>query len=947
MPDSTNTAPVARDDSINVAAGSVILIDIATDLLGNDGDADGDTLTLASFTQPSNGTLVDNGDGTLTYTPDEGYTGPDSFTYTASDGTESDTATVDLTVADGSMIVSDDFSQASLGNIWTVEGPAGTAGTVQENGEGYLALSVPDDGSAYDAWNANTALRAMQDAPDGDFQVTAKYLSTPAARFEIQGILVEQDADNWLRFDTHTDGTRHYVFAAVTVDGGTSSVLRQKVGEGDAAYLRVTRSGDTWTLEYSADGSAWSTAGSFTHALQVSSVGPFAGASPEAGGYTAKLDYFETASDPIVDEDGTVPVPPVAEDDAFGVVVDTPLSLSVAEDLLANDSDANGDPLSLVGFTQPSNGTLVDNGDGTLTYTPATGYEGPDSFTYTVSDGNGGSDTATVALYVNTTGNFPPVAEDDTARARIGAPLVIAVADLLANDRDAEGAALSLTGFTQPAHGTLVDNGDGTLTYTPEDGYIGLDGFSYTITDGLDTDTADVELVVEPVIEVWYGETQTFGQIGVPQTWVNILGNVDTTDLVDLSFSLNGGEERPLSVGPDTRRLQDLGDFNVDLAYDELDGTATDDIVTIKATLGNGQVFTQDVTIDYEAGNRWPTNYSIDWATVQDIQSVAQVVDGLWSVSDLGVRPSQPGYDRLVAIGDQFWDNYEANLSITINEFGSDPAGRDGGGFALGFLWTGHTDSPIKGWQPKAGWRPVSDAFFVDNNADGEGYWAVPDGDGSDRSDAVVTEGETYNITLRIEQVNVIDRMYSMKFWREGDPEPSEWTVQGVETFHEPRTGSFLLNAHYYDVTFGDVSFAEIEGDDTVPGTSGDDLLAAVDTSASSPGQGEIDVLRGFEGADTFVLGEAGQVYYDDGVDGSAGLDDYALIWDFETGIDTIRLAGAADDYVLADAPADKPAGTAIYRVAANSEDELVGITNGVTGLSLTSDDFLFDPLMA
>ena len=96
-------------------------------------------------------------------------------------------------------------------------------------------------------------------------------------------------------------------------------------------------------------------------------------------------------------------VPPVATDDAVSTDQDTSLIISGAL-LLANDGDADGDCLSITGFSQGANGGVSDNGDGTFTYTPDADFNGPDSFTYTVSDGNGGSDTGTVNVTVNTAG---------------------------------------------------------------------------------------------------------------------------------------------------------------------------------------------------------------------------------------------------------------------------------------------------------------------------------------------------------------------------------------------------------------------------------------------------------------------------------------------------------------------------------------------------------------
>jgi hypothetical protein len=87
---------------------------------------------------------------------------------------------------------------------------------------------------------------------------------------------------------------------------------------------------------------------------------------------------------------------PTANDDAATVLADTAIII----DLLANDTDGDGDPLTITGLDQPTNGRLQDHGDGRVTYTPDAGFTGEDSFTYTVADGSGGSDSATATISV-------------------------------------------------------------------------------------------------------------------------------------------------------------------------------------------------------------------------------------------------------------------------------------------------------------------------------------------------------------------------------------------------------------------------------------------------------------------------------------------------------------------------------------------------------------------
>jgi len=185
---------------------------------------------------------------------------------------------------------------------------------------------------------------------------------------------------------------------------------------------------------------------------------------------------------------------PIAADDAASGNEDEAVVIS---GVLANDTDIEGDTLSIASITQGSNGTVVDNGDGTLTYTPDADFHGDDSFTYMISDGAGGTDTATVALTIAPVNDAPTAADDAAAGDEDG---VITTGDVLANDSDAEGDALTITSFTQAGHGAVVNNGDGTFTYTPAADYNGADSFTYTVSDGNDGETvATVSITVNPV----------------------------------------------------------------------------------------------------------------------------------------------------------------------------------------------------------------------------------------------------------------------------------------------------------------------------------------------------------------------------------------------------------------------------------------------------------------
>lgn len=163
---------------------------------------------------------------------------------------------------------------------------------------------------------------------------------------------------------------------------------------------------------------------------------------------------------------------PATVDDAITTTQNVPGSV----DVLANDSDPDGETVSLTGHTDPAHGAVVFAGS-TATYTPAPGYVGTDSFTYSVSDGVGGSATGTVNIDV---ADLPPVANTDVIAAQSNGGGSV---NVLANDTDADGDTLTITQFTQAAHGAVAFNG-GVATYTTIGGYTGADSFTYTIDDG-------------------------------------------------------------------------------------------------------------------------------------------------------------------------------------------------------------------------------------------------------------------------------------------------------------------------------------------------------------------------------------------------------------------------------------------------------------------------------
>ncbi len=166
--------------------------------------------------------------------------------------------------------------------------------------------------------------------------------------------------------------------------------------------------------------------------------------------------------------------------------------------IILTGSDPDGDPLTYRLISEPGHGSLSGTAPN-CTYSPAAGFHGTDSFVFIVSDGILDSDPATVAIEVAAVNN-PPAANDDRATTDENVPVTI---NVIENDVDVDGDALVVSGFTQAANGTVTDNADGSLTYTPNPGYSGTDGFTYTVSDKKGgTGTAAVYITITKVTQV-------------------------------------------------------------------------------------------------------------------------------------------------------------------------------------------------------------------------------------------------------------------------------------------------------------------------------------------------------------------------------------------------------------------------------------------------------------
>jgi len=163
--------------------------------------------------------------------------------------------------------------------------------------------------------------------------------------------------------------------------------------------------------------------------------------------------------------------------------------------VLSNDTNLVDAPITVLVTTPPAHGTAVVNADKTITYTPARGYSGPDSYSYQVKDGDNDASSAIVSISVKA--NQAPQAVGDTLTVDEDAQATQVV--VLANDIDPEGDTLTLREVTQPAQGGTVTLEGGVVRFLPAPGFHGTTSFTYTLSDGTSSSTATVHVTVTAV----------------------------------------------------------------------------------------------------------------------------------------------------------------------------------------------------------------------------------------------------------------------------------------------------------------------------------------------------------------------------------------------------------------------------------------------------------------
>jgi len=410
IPLDTNLPPQFTSSPITaVTAGELYTYNITA------GDPDvGDTLTITNQTQPAWLSFTDYADGTaiLTGTPSFSEIGlhPVSLHVEDSFGnTNTQSFSINVMNTGQCAIISDDFyPETTAQAFWRFFDPVGDCTQIMDGANAKIDIPA---GQSHDLWtgSGNRAPRLLQSAPNANFAIEVKFDSTPAAQSQLQGLIVQETDNKYLRFGTYHNGSSPMLFCAF-IDGGANTTYLNTAPTPAVIphYLRVARTNNNWTYSYSSDGTGWKTATSFSQVINVTEAGFYAGNHTPNPAFTGNADYFFNLACPINDTDNSSPIFTSAPGTSAASGV--PYSYAIT----ANDTDSN-EVLTITAPVLPSWLTLTDYGDGTalLSGTPSLSDAGQNAVELKVEDLEGNFDIQSFSIMVTTPGPLGKLISDD------------------------------------------------------------------------------------------------------------------------------------------------------------------------------------------------------------------------------------------------------------------------------------------------------------------------------------------------------------------------------------------------------------------------------------------------------------------------------------------------------------------------------------------------------
>jgi len=474
--DSSNENPSAVVDSLTLDKNESATIDV----VANDADNDGDSLSVKSVGEATNGKVfLLNGE--VAYMPNYNYSGSDSFSYVVTDGRGgSDTGTVDVTVTNTNkavVAVADNFTieQGSLAVVLDL-----TANDTDADGDTISVASIETTGTK---GTVSLDLGVVTYKPTDGFAGKDTFTYT-----------VEDTVAAGLDKTTSTETVTVMVEAlnsAPTVVEDADLVGANAMAEDTTIQIDVLANdsdidGDTLTIHSvgnAAHGTVKLMMGYVFYTPDANYVGDDDYTSGDASTYDDTFTYVAMDSQGAKTT-GIVSLMIDAKNDAPVTVTDVVTleenSATLTIDVLGNDSDAENDALTISSIGTAAHGTVAIVGD-KVTYTPEADYTGTDSFTYVATDALAKT-IGTVTVTVSET-NADPITIEDVEVVTEDSAAVSNKFSVLTNDTDPNGNILALDSISTALYGTATIAGNNIL-YAPDANYEGSDTITYTVTDG-------------------------------------------------------------------------------------------------------------------------------------------------------------------------------------------------------------------------------------------------------------------------------------------------------------------------------------------------------------------------------------------------------------------------------------------------------------------------------
>ncbi|HCG9117533.1 TPA: tandem-95 repeat protein [Vibrio parahaemolyticus] len=472
-------APVVdiKADSTNVVEDTPTIINV----LGNDTfEGDGKVVSLDTNNGPANGTVSVNPDGSVTYTPNDNYQGTDSFTYIVTSGgvSESTTVSVDVTPVNDAPVAKDDTAITDEDTPVTID-------------------VLPNDNDIDDD-KLSIQSASVPEAQGKVEIVDGKLVFTPAENFNGDAEITYTVTDGELTDEAKVAVTVNPVNDAPTIKVDAVESITEDAVNTDTVVASLTVR-DTDTPE-----------DQLTVSLENNSNGYFVLVGNEVKLTQAGVDAVNndelnlknlTISASV--SDGVNPTASDSDSLVVNRVNDAPtVENAIADQVLAEDFDAYTidlnevfkDTDSSLEFSVSGNNSIqIALVNGVATITPTADWNGKETITFTAKDPSGESVSQTVDFTV------APVADIVADKATVveDTPTII---NVLGNDTfESTDKVVSLDADNGPKNGTVIVNNDGTVTYTPDDNYVGKDTFTYVVTSGGVSESTTVEVNVTPV----------------------------------------------------------------------------------------------------------------------------------------------------------------------------------------------------------------------------------------------------------------------------------------------------------------------------------------------------------------------------------------------------------------------------------------------------------------